>query len=309
MNSPKISIILPVFNAEKTINKSLDSIIEQTFKDFEIIIVDDGSTDLSYQICDEYAEKDSRIHVIHKKNEGVAIARQIGIDNAKGEYSIHIDADDWIEPTMLEELYNTAKTQNSDIVIADYFLNTNTSQKICKQRPTSMTPQDILIDIFNNKLFGALWNKLIRTDLYKKYNARFFHNINYCEDVLICAQIMKHQEVKITNIDKAFYHYYINQNSITHRITRKTYESRKLYQQKLNEILTDKIYNKAKEVSSLNIFVEGFMNNCLSRQEIISEFKKNEYAAFHYVKSPRWLIGYFLIKIRCYSIAHKFIRY
>lgn len=305
----KVSIIMPIYNAEKYLHRAINSILSQTMNDWELILIDDGSTDLSYSICEQYATQDRRIKVIHKINEGVAMARKMGIENAIGEYSIHFDSDDWAESTMLEELYNKAKVENVDIVIADYFVNSNKGQILCKQEPTFLQPNNILLDIFDNKLFGALWNKLIRTNLYKKYNAKFFHGINYCEDVLICAQIMKHQEVKITYLGKAFYHYYINQTSITHTITRKVYESRKSYQQKLNEILTDKIYDKSKKISSLNIFVEGFINKCLSKQEINTEFKKNEYTAFHYVKSLRWFIGYFLIKIKCYSIAHKFIQY
>lgn len=306
----KVSIIMPVYNAERMITNAINSILKQTLKSWELLLIDDGSKDNSPQICDEYSLKDPRIKVIHKKNnEGVAMARQTGIDNVMGEYSIHIDADDWIEPTMLEELYNTAQIENADIVIADYFINMNNKQLLCKQKPTSLQPQDTLIDIFNNKLFGALWNKLIRTTLYKKYNAKFFNGIDYCEDVLICAQIMKHKEIRIAYLNKAFYHYLINDNSITHNITRQTYEIRKLYQQKLNEILTDKLYDRSKMISALNIFAEGFMNKCLSKQEIASEFKKNEFAAFHYVKSLRWLIGYFMIKIKCYSIAYKLIQY
>lgn len=305
----KVSIIMPVYNAEKYLHRAINSILSQTMKEWELILINDGSTDSSASICEEYTDLDERVKVIHKENEGVAIARKIGIENATGEYSIHFDSDDWAEPTMLEELYNKAKIENSDMVIADYFINDKKKQILCKQEPTSLQPSKVLIDIFNNKLFGALWNKLIRTNLYKKYSATFFYGINYCEDVLVCAQIMKHQEVKIAYLDKAFYHYYINENSITHIITRKVYKSRKLYQEKLNEILTEKFYDKAKKISSLNIFTEGFMNKCLSKQEIISEFKNNEYAAFHYVKSPRWLIGYFMIKIKCYSIAHIFIKY
>lgn len=305
----KVSVIMPVYNAEKSLSKSINSILTQSMKDWELLLIDDGSTDSSPSLCDDFKSKDSRIKVFHKINEGVSKARQIGINNASGKYSIHVDADDWIEPTMLEELYNMAIKENADIVIADYFINSDKKQMICKQKPVSLQSNNVLLDILNNKLFGALWNKLIQTNLYRKYNAQFFHDINYCEDVLICAQIMKHQEVKVSYISKAFYHYYINQNSITHTITHKVYEGRKLYQQKLNEVLTDRLYDKAKKISSLNVFIEGFMNKCLSKQEIINEFKKNEYAAFHYVSSPRWLIGYFLIKIKCYSIAHKFIRY
>ena len=122
-NMPAISIICPVYSAEKYIHRCLDSILAQTFTDFELLMIDDGSPDNSGKICDEYAEKDSRIRVFHKENGGVASARQIGLDNAIGDYTIHIDPDDWVDPNMLEELYAKAKEADADIVICDYWVN------------------------------------------------------------------------------------------------------------------------------------------------------------------------------------------
>ena len=97
---PIFSIICAVYNAQNTIKKCIDSILSQTVKDWELLLIDDGSTDDSSKICDEYASRDNRIKVIHKKNEGVAATRQCGIDIAQGEYMIHVDPDDWIENTL-----------------------------------------------------------------------------------------------------------------------------------------------------------------------------------------------------------------
>ena len=105
MNSPKISIIVPVYNAEKYLHRCIDSILTQTFGDFELLLIDDGSTDKSGRICDDYVSKDHRIRIFHKQNGGVASARELGIIQAVGKYSIHVDADDWIESNMLEEMY------------------------------------------------------------------------------------------------------------------------------------------------------------------------------------------------------------
>lgn len=105
---PKISVIVPVYKAEKYLRKCVDSILNQTFSNFELILVDDGSPDQSGQICDEYAGKDKRINVIHKKNDGVSAARQSGLDASSGDYVIHADPDDWVEPQMLKELYAKA---------------------------------------------------------------------------------------------------------------------------------------------------------------------------------------------------------
>lgn len=300
---------MPIYNAEKYLHKAINSILSQTINDWELILIDDGSTDSSSSICEQYAIQDKRIKVIHKINEGVAMARDAGIKLAQGEYSIHVDSDDWIEPIALEELYKRAQKENADIVISDYFINENNKQVLSLQCPNTTNPNLILINILNKTLFGALWNKLIRTELYQKYNLKFFQNINYCEDVLICAQLLKHSEVKVVYLNKALYHYRINFNSITHNISRQHYLVRKMFQTKLDEILTDNIYIKSKQISALGVFTEGFMNNCLTIKEIHDEFIKNQYAAFHYVNSPRWLLGYLFIKIGCYKIARLFIRY
>lgn len=278
----KISVIVPAYNAQKSISRLIESLLSQTLKEFEILLIDDGSTDGTAGICDEYVSKHTQlpaIRVFHKKNEGVAMARQLGVDNACGEYSIHADADDWVEPTMLEEMYNKAKAEEADVVIADYFINESlpssaTQGIIKKQKPSSINANQVLIDILESRIFGALWNKMLKTELYKKYNARFFFGINYCEDVLIWAQILKHEEVKVTYLGKAYYHYFINVDSITHKINRKSYSMRRAFKDKLDAILTDNKYNRVKRISSLGIFAEGFMNKCLTKEEIKREFKK-----------------------------------
>ena len=132
----KISIIIPIYNAEKSVTKMLDSLKKQTLMDFEVIMIDDGSTDQSPTICDNYQFKDKRFKAIHKKNEGVSIARQIGIEHACGEYVIHADADDWVEPNMLESLYDEATKTNANIVFCDFFVTTLKKNFIEIKNPT-----------------------------------------------------------------------------------------------------------------------------------------------------------------------------
>ena len=117
MSVPKISIICPIYQAEKTIHRCVDSVLSQTFSDFELLLIDDGSSDASGVICDEYAIKDQRVKVFHKDNGGVASARQMGIDESSGGYTIHIDSDDWVEPCMLSDLYDYALKYDADNVI------------------------------------------------------------------------------------------------------------------------------------------------------------------------------------------------
>lgn len=120
MEEPKISIIVPVHQAEKFIRRCLDSIVNQTFSDWECILVDDGSIDLSGAVCDEYAEKDSRLRVIHQANRGVSVARQVALDASRGEYIAFADSDDWVEPKWLEKLYRKITGEGVDMVICDF---------------------------------------------------------------------------------------------------------------------------------------------------------------------------------------------
>ena len=212
--TPLISIIVPVYNAEKTLQRCIHSLQCQTFTDFEILLIDDGSLDHSGQICDEYSAKDRRIRVIHKRyNKGVSSARQTGIDIAQGKYTIHVDPDDWVEPTMLEELYQKAVEHNADMVICDFFENSLTQQKYIKQQPTSLDSEIILGDILV-KLHGSCCNKLITLECYQKYNVRFPENISYCEDQYVIAAILKHH-ITIAYLSKAFYHYFNIQSAGT----------------------------------------------------------------------------------------------
>lgn len=213
---PKISIIVPIYKAEAYLHKCIDSILSQTFTDYEIILIDDGSPDNSGQICDNYANKDSRIKVIHKKNGGVSKARQSGLDNARGEYLIHVDPDDWIETTMLEELYSKAIETDADMVFCDYYENQGETQKYVTQKPTKETPECVLEGLLMQQLHGSCCNKLIKRVCFNKYNICFPNNFNLGEDLyvnaILCSKI---QNIKY--LPKAFYHYdqTVNVNSYT----------------------------------------------------------------------------------------------
>lgn len=212
---PAVSIIVPVYKAEKYIHRCIDSILAQSFIDFEVLLVDDGSPDNSGKICDEYAKTDSRVRVFHKENGGVSSARQCGTDNATGEYIIHIDSDDWVEEDMLKNLYETAVADNVDMVICDYYIDYDNKSTKVKQMPSAMDHITVLKDLFIN-LHGSCCNKLIKSAFYKDYGIKFPKNMHLCEDLYVIASILKHN-LKITYIPFAYYHYIQdnNQNSLT----------------------------------------------------------------------------------------------
>lgn len=304
----KVSIIIPVYNASDSIRKMLDSILAQTLNEFEVLMIDDGSTDESGRMLDEYSAKDKRFKAFHKQNEGVAMARQLGVDNAKGEYCIHADADDRMDSTMLEGLYTEAKAKDADVVIADYFVCSKQGETVCKQQPSDLSPEHVLQDMFDNKLFGALWHKLVRTDLYRKYNAKFFKGINHCEDLLIWVQLLQHPEVMVSYLPKAYYHYVVNDNSITRHFTHETYEMRLRFRDKLKELLVVPNAIEIIEKVSFGIFTEGFIYDVLSSEEMekgIFTYRKS----IEHLDSLKWKIGFLLLKWGFKDFAHKLIHY
>lgn len=202
----KISVIVPVYKAEKYIDKCIQDILAQTFKNFELLLVLDGSFDKSEEICDRWALQDSRINVIKEQHAGVAHARQVGLDNAKGEYILFIDADDTVSPTILEEMYNVAKEQDADVVVSDFTELTNEGDTYRSQKPTTLKGLSILEDILNGKLYGALWNKLIRTETIRKTQAHFTEALTMREDLVFLSELLPHVD-KVAYIPKAFYGY------------------------------------------------------------------------------------------------------
>lgn len=226
---PKISIIVPVYKAEKYLHRCLDSILQQTFPDWECILVDDGSPDGSGAICDEYAARDSRFWVIHKENGGVSSARQMGLDAAQGGYVIHADPDDWVDADMLAELYAKALADDADMVICDYYSESYRGQKYIKQEPKSLDHESVLCEMFDT-LHGSTWNKLVRRSCFVDYDVRFPTDIILCEDLYVNAELLQHP-IKVAYLPKAFYHYdlSVNQNSIVRRPSKKTVTSLELF--------------------------------------------------------------------------------
>lgn len=218
-DTTSVSVIIPVYKAEQYIHNSLDSLLAQTFKDFEIILIDDGSPDKSGEICDSYAAADNRIKVIHKKNGGVSSARQCGIDHAVGEYTIHVDPDDWTEPDMLEALYSAAVAKNADIAVCDYFEDYHGKSRYRKLHVPD-NPDSCIRMLLDETLHSACWNKLIRRRLYTDYNVRFPQDMSMWEDMATIPRLFAHAGT-VTYVPKALYHYTrdINPNAISRDIT------------------------------------------------------------------------------------------
>lgn len=234
---PKISVIVPVYKAEAYLHRCVDSLLAQTFQDFEVLLVDDGSPDRSGEICDEYARQDSRVRVFHKENGGVSSARQCGMDNALGEYTIHADSDDWVEPAMLEELYQKAKEEDADMVICDFYEESRKHSVLKNQKPTALKHDSVLSDLFY-RLHGSSWNKLVRRGCLEKYKIKYPLDLSYCEDLYVNACLVAN-DIRIAYLPKAFYHYDVGINE--HSLIKKPLKEILMQEQVLYRLLEKKL--------------------------------------------------------------------
>ncbi len=216
MREPFISVIIPVYNAEKYLHKGLDSVINHTYNNLEIILIDDGSTDKSSEICDEYASKDSRIIVKHKENGGVSSARNAALDLIKGEYVAFVDSDDYVEPDYIEYLYRLIYDSNANISCCQFSMfDENGNQKRIPNK------QEKNVIIGNEECFRYLiynddnysWGKLFETRLFKhiRYRGKSF------DDTLTVYKIFAKCE-KLVIGEKVKYNYLYRKNSICHSI-------------------------------------------------------------------------------------------
>lgn len=208
-----ISIIIPVYNVEKYLRQCIDSVINQTYKNLEIILVDDGSKDKSGIICDKYSIKDKRIQVIHKKNMGVSAARNDGLKIIKGKYLIFLDGDDWLDVRMIEELYDNLVKYDVDISICNFYISPSYKEQYVKDKEKK---DDLIIDdlkvmynlIFNNeKVGGYLWNKLIKTSIIKDNKIFFNEDISIEEDVMFMINTLEKCKKICYSSKKILYHY------------------------------------------------------------------------------------------------------
>ena len=205
-----ISVIMPVYNAEAYLPRSIECVRSQTFSDWELIIVDDGSSDKSAAIIDKYAEIDKRINVIHQKNAGPGIARNRGIDIATGDYIIHCDSDDWVDVTMYEKMYNKAIEEEADMVVCGYYR----SDGVIHRENTgfiSKEKEQFIREMLYMRTSWAVWNKLVKRELYhSKFN---YPAGAMAEDMLTSTQLALFSN-RISFLRENLYYYYDNPKSI-----------------------------------------------------------------------------------------------
>lgn len=217
MTNVKVSIIVAVYKAEKYLDRCMRSLLMQTFNDYEILLIDDGSPDRSGEICDDYARKYKFIRVIHKKNEGVSATRELGWNSAQGAYFIYVDPDDWVDQNYLLKLYNEASEKEADIVICDFVSECKNGSVYLSQKPSALSAKNILEDFFSKSIHGSMCNKLIRKTAFQKYHVHFDSELLYCEDLHVNCQLLKN-DVVVSYIADGLYHY--DQTSNTNSLVR-----------------------------------------------------------------------------------------
>ena len=197
--APTVSIIVPVYNAEKTIGRCIDSILGQQYTDFELLLVDDGSKDGSGAICDSYALADSRVQVIHKENTGVSDTRNIGISRAAGVYLQFLDSDDWITPDATKLLVETARDHDCDLVISDFYrvVGERVSRKGDIDEDRVLTREEYAAHMMEQPAdfyYGVLWNKLYRRDIVESHRLRMDPELSWCEDFMFNLEYIRHAQ-------------------------------------------------------------------------------------------------------------------
>lgn len=220
---PAISVIVAAYNSEKCIKKCLDSICEQSFKDLEIIIVNDGSVDHTLSILKEYKQRDSRIKIVNQENQGAGLAKNAGLNIATGEYVAFVDSDDWIEKETFEEAYRCTEGGKIDMVVFNHnkIFPNKVLKKVRKLKDEIIDLEEMGVEkyvlkymISFNHEFGA-WNKVVKRDIIRKYNIGFSDNKKTVyDDNLYCLKLICHVK-KIRSINKSFYNYNIHSGSVS----------------------------------------------------------------------------------------------
>lgn len=290
----RVSIIVPVYNVEKYLVRCIESLINQTFKNIEIILINDGSTDNSLNIINEYRKKDKRIKLINNKNNGVSYSRNIGIKQSTGDYIMFVDSDDWIDKDAIKNMYALAIKNSCDLIMCSYtreFLNGSKERKIMLDDEVIYEKKNIKRDLLRRLIgpikgelvksegldsIGTVWGKLYKSSIIKNNYIKFIdlEEIGSAEDVLFNIYLFNEID-RAMFINKPIYHYWkVNSDSITSKYNPKLMEQRKVFFKYVQKFIEK---NKMEQ-----IFYEALNNRvCLSLLGLgLVEFSKNNKKSF-----------------------------
>ena len=298
----KISIIVPIYNAKKYIERTVNCLINQTYHNLEIILVDDGSTDGSSILCDKYKKKDSRIKVIHQKNSGVSGARNVGLKYATGEYIGFVDSDDYISLNMYEELYNNLISTNSDISVCSYLTFKDKLPNFNNEINIKIFDRiDALKDIISDGVItNFLWNKLFKKEVFKNIS---FPEGKIYEDLYVMPRLIDNASI-ICFDSKRMYGYYQRSDSYVNSYSLEKNKNYLEFCDNCYEYLSK--YNEIKEVREsyrcfyiYTAFLQASKSKCLNviNDEIMIEnltIFRNNFKLSKYMSIKRKLLYYIL---------------
>lgn len=310
-STPKISVIVPVYNVEKYIHQCIDSILGQTFTDFELLLIDDGSPDNSGAICDEYAAKDSRVRVFHQENAGVSVARNKGIDEAVGEWISFVDSDDWIDSDFYEAYFCEMQNKNVDIVFAGFKICTdNNVENKYVTTSTSRISENISVAIqslIKSDMFGWICNKLFRKQIIVRNRLQFNKDIKLSEDQLFTLEYCQHIS-NIVLLSGCGYNYRILPNSLIHQplnvhmIMNKNniqYDEMVKISKRFGDESFAKFASKYLRIHSLGLILSAYMQNVDSvhKQLMIDHYLKDQRFERKFILHKYYVVE-LLIKLR-----------
>lgn len=307
--TPKISVIVPVYKAEEYLHRCVDSILAQTFQDFEVLLIDDGSPDRSGEICDEYARKDRRVRVFHKENGGVSSARNMGLDHARGEYICFVDSDDWVELSYLDTIMR--KSGNADIM---FFAFSWHYEDGCVKTMTYGNKYTEGVDEIEKcifflrenctelNFFGYTWNKVFRSDVIRSNHIKFVEDLDTSEDEVFTLDFcLKVNNIKV--IPDVLYHYRWRYNGLTHKYV--PTEKWLLLAEQVSALIKSMQTVGLKQIYRNWVF-RIYLSACLSTKSLVGYlshiFNAHRYAVSYEIKGYKQLmVRNVLAKIRnCY---------
>ena len=309
MTEKLISVIVPVYNSEKYLKRCIDSIVAQTYKTLEIILINDGSSDNSGKICDQYALTDSRIKVFHQANAGQANARNIGLSIARGDYIGFVDSDDWISKEMYEKLICGIYNNNADIAVCGrktvYSSTNNSVETFCFSQPQVFNHSQAIRQFLLTEAFdGSCWDKLFKKSILDN---KEFPSGYLCEDVFFTFQSLLDSSVIVHIGDPLYYYFQIDGSSSHSKLEDKTY-GLILYSNMIRDTVISQLPQMKEEADFFYLIRKFYYLKRLFLDKKRS-FHKVDYSFFEYLHNPyidkKTLFLLITMKLGLYPAVHK----
>lgn len=319
---PKISVIVPVYNAEQYLPCCIDSIINQTLGSFELILVDDGSQDNSGAICDEYAKNDKRVTVIHKKNGGASEARNAGINTASGEYIMFVDSDDYIDENMLEDMLKKAEP-DVDLIISSLNMRISDKEYNYIMPDARYTVKEFLSEYYQSNFpticFCGPVCKFYKTELINRYNIRFDENMRVGEDSYFNFSYIKYSKNVITMSNAYYWYMRVNENSLYSKFELYHFsDSKKAFLNQM-KIIEEMNFNSFDKEEVTNKFAMGFIPTVVKAFETSSKEVCIQYMEMlstdeffidntKHISNIEWKMIRFLIMRKRFELLYKILK-